>query len=74
MPVTPIKIIISAVAGPADNNKACERLAEIFNEQQIEADITFAYSGAEVIELAREAASGPYKVIVAAGVTERSIQ
>jgi YegS/Rv2252/BmrU family lipid kinase len=63
--MTPVKIIISAGAGPGDNTKAAEQLAEIFNEDQI--DISVAQSGAEVTELATEAARGPYQVIVAAG-------
>jgi len=63
--MTPVKIIISAGAGPGDNTKAAEQLAEIFNEDQI--DISLAQNGAEVTELATEAARGPYEVIVAAG-------
>src|SRR5215218_6712881 len=63
--MTPIKIIISAGAGPGDNTKAAEQLAEIFNEDQI--DISLAQNGAEVTELATEAARGPYEVIVAGG-------
>jgi len=65
--MTPVKIIISAGAGPGDNTKAAERLAEIFKEDQIDCDISLAQSGAEVVELAREAAQGRYEVIVAAG-------
>jgi YegS/Rv2252/BmrU family lipid kinase len=65
--LTSVKIIISAGAGPGDNTKAAERLAGIFKENQIDIDISLAHSGAEVIELAREAAREPYDVIVAAG-------
>ncbi|HEX6715721.1 MAG TPA: diacylglycerol kinase family protein [Pyrinomonadaceae bacterium] len=66
--VTPTKIIISTIAGGAnDNHKAGERLTQIFNENQIDVDISLAQSGAEVTELARDAARGPYRVIVAAG-------
>jgi len=65
--LTSVKIIISAGAGPGDNTKAAERLAGIFKEDQIDIDISLAQSGAEVIELAREAAREPYDVIVAAG-------
>jgi len=65
--LTSVKIIISAGAGPGDNTKAAERLADIFKEDQIDIDISLAQSGAEVIELAREAAREPYNVIVAAG-------
>ena len=62
-----IKIIISAGAGPGDNTMAAERLRRIFEEEQRDPDISFAESGAEVTELARQAAKGPYEVIVAAG-------
>ena len=65
--MTAVKIIISAGAGPGDNTKAAERLADIFKEDQIDTDISLARNGAEVIELARKAASEPYNVIVAAG-------
>ncbi len=71
MSSTPIKIIISAnagtVAGAGDNDKLCERLVSIFNENQTDVNISVAKSGAEVPELARDAARGPYEVIVAAG-------
>ncbi|HEX7330558.1 MAG TPA: diacylglycerol kinase family protein [Pyrinomonadaceae bacterium] len=70
MPLTPIKIIISARAGAvsgADNQTICERLAPIFDANQIAADISVAQSGAEVIELAQAAARDSYKVLVAAG-------
>ena len=71
MPSTPIKIIISAragaVAGLGDNHNLCERLAPIFDANQIDADMSLAQSGAEVIELAQDAARGSYKVLVAAG-------
>ena len=65
--MTAVKIIISAGAGPGDNTKAAERLADIFKDDQIDTDISLARSGAEVIELARQAVSEPYNVIVAAG-------
>ncbi|HEU5131459.1 MAG TPA: diacylglycerol kinase family protein [Pyrinomonadaceae bacterium] len=65
--MTQLKIIISAGAGPGDNTKAAERLAEIFTEDQMDVDISLAHSGAEVVELAQKAAREPYKVIVAAG-------
>jgi YegS/Rv2252/BmrU family lipid kinase len=67
MSLTPVKIIVSAGAGSGDNDKLCERLTPIFNENQIDVDISLAHSGSEVVELARDAARGPYKVIVAAG-------
>lgn len=65
--MTAVKIIISAGAGPGDNTKAAQRLAEIFNEEQIDTDISLARSGAEVVELANNAVRESYEVIVAAG-------
>jgi YegS/Rv2252/BmrU family lipid kinase len=67
MSLTPVKIIISAGAGAGDNNKVRERLAPIFDENQIGVDMVLAQSGTELTELARDAARGPHKVIVAAG-------
>lgn len=67
MSIAPVKIIISAGAGPGDNHEAAERLAAIFKESKIDVDISIAESGAEVDELARDAARGPFKVVVAAG-------
>jgi len=67
MSLSPVKVIISAGAGPGDNNEASERLTRIFSENQIDADISLAQSGAEVTALAREAARNSYKVIVAGG-------
>jgi len=64
--LTPVKIIISASAG-SGNNEIGERLVQLFQEHQIEPDISLAESGSELTELARDAARGPYKTIVAAG-------
>ncbi len=69
MSLTPIKIIISAGAGSVagGDNKVSERLVQIFNDNGIDADVSLAHSGAELSELARDAARGPYRVIVAGG-------
>jgi diacylglycerol kinase family enzyme len=67
MSLTSVKIIISAGAGSGDNNAAVQRLAQIFHDKQIEAEISVAHNGAEVVELAREAVNGPYTAIVAGG-------
>ena len=67
MSVVAVKIIISAGAGPGDNINAAERLAAIFKASGIDADISIAQSGAEVNELARDAARSACKVVVAAG-------
>ena len=58
---------MSARAGAGDKNKERERLVSIFDEKQIESDISLAHSGTEVTDLARDAARGSYKVVVAAG-------
>lgn len=69
MSLSPLKIIISAGAGAVarDNGKVCELLTGIFNEHRIDIDVSVATSGAELTELARDAARGPYKAIVAGG-------
>lgn len=65
--MTPVKIIISARAGFGNTNQVCESLVPIFEENQLDVDISLAQNGAEVVALAQDAARGPYKVIVAAG-------
>jgi len=69
MSLTPLKIIISANAGTIIGNedKVRELLIRTFNENGIDVDISLARSGAELAELALDAARGPYKVIVAGG-------
>ena len=69
MSLSPLKIIISAGAGSVagDNGKVRETLTSIFNEHEIDIDLSIATSGAELTELARDAARGPYKTIVAGG-------
>jgi YegS/Rv2252/BmrU family lipid kinase len=67
--MTPIKIIISSGAGTVagDNNDVGERLVQIFNDNGIDVDVSVAQVGAELSELAQDAARGPYKIIVAGG-------
>lgn len=67
MSLTPVKIIVSARAGLGDAKNVCERLVPIFKDSHLCVDISLAQNGAEVIELARDAARGPYQIIVAAG-------
>lgn len=69
MSLSPLKIIISAGAGSVagDNGKVHELITSIFNEHRIDIDVSIATSGAELTELARDAARGPYKAIVAGG-------
>jgi YegS/Rv2252/BmrU family lipid kinase len=66
---TPVKIIISAKAGASarDNDNVRELLTRIFDENRVGTDISVAHNGAELTELARDAARGRYEVIVAGG-------
>jgi YegS/Rv2252/BmrU family lipid kinase len=66
---TPVKIIISANAGASarDNDNVRALLTRIFDEHRVGIDMSVAHNGAELTELAREAARGSYKVIVAGG-------
>ena len=66
MVLTPVKIIISASAG-SGNNDVGERLAQIFQEHQINVSISLAENGAALTDLARDAARSPFNTIVAAG-------
>ncbi len=69
MSSTPIKIIISAKAGAStrDDDNVRALLTRIFNENRVGIDMSIAHNGTELTELAREAARGRYKVIVAGG-------
>ena len=69
MPLTPLKIIISANAGSVAgyDDKVRELLTQIFSESGVDIDLSLARSGAELTELAQDAARGPYKAIVAGG-------
>jgi YegS/Rv2252/BmrU family lipid kinase len=67
MSMSTLKIIVSANAGAGNNYQMCKGAISIFNENGLETDSSLAHNGAEVIELAREAADGPYDIIVAAG-------
>ena len=69
MPLTPLKIIVSAKAGSVagDHDKVRELLTRTFNESGVDIDLSFARSGAELTDLARTATQGPYKAIVAGG-------
>lgn len=64
---SPLKIIISANAGAGDNHNVRDLLTRTFDEHKIDIDISLARNGNELTELARDAARGPYKGIVAGG-------
>lgn len=69
MPLTPLKIIVSANAGSVagDDDKVRELLTRTFNESGVDIDLSLARSGAELTALARAATQGPFKAIVAGG-------
>jgi YegS/Rv2252/BmrU family lipid kinase len=68
MSLSPLKIIISAKAGVvAANGNLREILTRTFGEHHVDIDLSIARNGDELTELAREAARGPFKTIVAGG-------
>ncbi len=60
-------IIINATSGADDKERERARLAEIFAARGLDARITLARSGEEIVELARRAAREDCEVIVAGG-------
>ena len=60
-------IIINATSGANDKERAREHLCEIFAARGLDARITLAQSGAEIVELARRAAREDCDTIVAGG-------
>jgi diacylglycerol kinase family enzyme len=68
MPLTQsIKVIINARSGFSDKEEARRQLLALFDAAGITADISLAKTGAELVELAREAAHDDWTVIVAGG-------
>jgi diacylglycerol kinase family enzyme len=70
LPAVParVEIILNASAGSGDQEAARSTLAEMFAaEGQTDAHVSLARSGAEIVELARRAASNPDVRIVVAG-------
>src|SRR5688572_29276539 len=67
MSLRPLKIIISAKAGAGVDDKTREVLTRTFHANHLDFDLSVAHSGAELTELAREAARGSYEAIVAGG-------
>jgi YegS/Rv2252/BmrU family lipid kinase len=67
MSLTPLKIIISAKAGAGVDDRTREVLTRTFHANHIDFDLSVAHSGAELTELAREAARGSYEAVVAGG-------
>lgn len=71
MSLSPLKIIISAnagaVAAAGNNGNVRELVTRTFDEHGVDVDLSIAHNGDELTELARDAAQGPYKAIVAGG-------
>ena len=67
MSLSPLKIIISARAGSAGNGNVRELLTQMFDEHEVDVDMSVARNGNELAELAGDAARGPFKAIVAGG-------
>ncbi len=65
MPV--IDVIINASSGADDKSEAYRQLTDIFKANEIEARISLARSGDEIIRLANESARGASETIVAGG-------
>ena len=62
-----IAVIINAASGASDKEEMGRRLEEIFAAQNIEAQVSLARTGAEVVELATRAAQSDAEIIVAGG-------
>jgi len=64
---SPIEVIINAGSGSVEQEETKRRLAELFEENGVEANIHLAKNGVEIIELAEKAAKGEAHIIVAGG-------
>ena len=62
-----IEVIVNARSGPGEKEGVEERLVAAFNAVNLNARISLAHTGAEVIKLAQRAARGDAEIIVAAG-------
>jgi diacylglycerol kinase family enzyme len=65
--VVKIEVIINAGSGAADKGDMKQRLEDLFAAGNIEAHISLAHTGEEVVRLAERAAQSDAEVIVAAG-------
>lgn len=63
----PVDVIINASSGASDKEAARRLLAAVFAACGVEARISLAKSGAEVVKLARRAVSGDAQTVVAGG-------
>lgn len=63
----PIEVIINAGSGSVESEETKRRLAELFEENGVEARIHLAKNGKEIVRLAKEFADGEAEIIVAGG-------
>ena len=62
-----LDVIINASSGVGDKEAARDLLTQLFADSGIEAHISLARSGEEIVELARRSMSGEAETIVAGG-------
>lgn len=64
----PIEVILNAASGAGeDKNETKKRLTEAFRAANLDAHFSLAFSGEQLLELAKAAAKSDYETIVAAG-------
>jgi len=62
-----VQVIINARSGASGQDAECERIAELFGASRFDAHISIGRTGDDLLELARRAAAGDAKTIVAGG-------
>src|SRR5688572_15752610 len=60
-------VIVNVGARKADGLMMKQQLRDVFSSKGVEADIQLGRGGTEIVELARRAAKGESRVVVAAG-------
>ena len=65
--ISSVKVIINAHSGFSDQEESRRLLTEIFEAGDIHSEVSFAGSGAEAAQLAKQAAQDKWTVIVAGG-------
>ncbi|HEY0050945.1 MAG TPA: diacylglycerol kinase family protein [Pyrinomonadaceae bacterium] len=62
-----VEVIINAGSGSVEHEETRRRLAELFEENGVEANVSMAENGDDITELAQRAAAGNAEIIVAGG-------
>jgi YegS/Rv2252/BmrU family lipid kinase len=63
----PIEVIVNAGSGSVEREETERHLIELFRENGVEANVSMAKNGYEIVELAERAAGGDAEIIVAGG-------